>query len=131
MTDSGLPPAVRALLRGPIATMAHVEALLLLRRVAPEPRPVDAIAAEAQIATSSAARRCLEELVAARLVVPVDRDEYRYEPTGGEARAAVDALAQMYNEKPVTLVRAVYSRPPAPGPVQAFADAFRLRRDEE
>ena len=51
---------------------------------------------------------------------------------------AVDALAEMYNTKPVTLIRAIYSRPatpppapaPAPSPMQAFADAFRLRREE-
>jgi hypothetical protein len=110
--------------------MAHVEALLLLRRVAPEPRPVEIVAAEAQIATLPAARRCLEELAAAGLLAAMGKDEYRYAPAEADAGTAVDALAQMYNEKPVTLVRAIYSRPAAPPPMQAFADAFRLRRDE-
>jgi len=107
--------------------MAHVEALLLLRGAEPEARPVPEIAAAAQIATLAAARRCLEELAAAGLVA-VAGDGYRYTAAAADTRAAVDALAQMYNERPVTLVRAIYSRPAS---VQAFADAFRLRRDEE
>lgn len=129
MTEQALPAEVRALLRGPITSMAHVEALLLLRGVAPEPRPLEAIAAEAQLPTVAAARRCLEELAAAGLVAAVGSDAYRYAARPDDMRDAVDALAQMYNEKPVTLVRAIYSRPVTPAPIQAFADAFRLRRD--
>jgi hypothetical protein len=127
VSDAALPPGVRALLRGPVSTMAHVEALLLLHRVRPEPRPVAEIAEAAQLATLPAARRCLEDLVAGGLVAADGRDGYRYAPADADASAAVEALAQMYNEKPVTLVRAIYSRP---APVQAFADAFRLRKDE-
>jgi hypothetical protein len=129
MTEPALPAEVRALIRGPLATIAHVEALLLLRRMAPSPVSTDAVATEAQLPTPAAARRCLEELIGAGLAEGAGKDMYRYAPARPEAGAAVDALARMYNEKPVTLVRAVYARPA--GPVQAFADAFRLRRDEE
>lgn len=127
MTGPQLPPEVRALINGPVASMAHVETLLLLRAAEPEPRALATIAAEAHIASPAAARRCLDDLVAAGLAVPVANDGYRFAPAP-EARAGVDALAQAYNEKPVTLVRAIYSRPPAP--VQSFADAFRLRGGE-
>jgi hypothetical protein len=106
--------------------MAHVEALLLLHRVRPEARAVAEIAEAAQLATLAAARRCLEELAAGGLVAADGRDGYRFTPADPDVPTAVDALAQMYNEKPVTLVRAIYSRP---APVQAFADAFRLRKD--
>ena len=128
MTEPALPAEVRALIRGPLATIAHVEALLMLRRTAPAALPVDAVASEAQLPSEAAARRCLEDLVGARLAQGAGKDLYRYAPAQPEARDAVDALARMYNEKPVTLVRAVYARPA--GPVQAFADAFRLRREE-
>ena len=131
MTEQALPAEVRALLRGPVATMGHVEALLFLRGVALDSRPVEAVAVEAQIATPAAARRCLEELAAGGLVAAAEKDAYRYAPVDAATRASVDALARMYNEKPVTLVRAIYSRPAAPAPVQAFADAFRLRRDAD
>jgi hypothetical protein len=129
MSEQALPASVRALIRGPVATMAHVEALLLLRRMSPGTASVAAVATEAQLASLPPARRCLDELVSAGFAEAAGRDEYRYAPAREDARAAVDALAKMYNEKPVTLVRAVYARPA--GPVQAFADAFRLRADEE
>ncbi|GLC25299.1 hypothetical protein [Roseisolibacter agri] len=134
MTDAGLPAAVLALIGGPVASMAHAEALLLLRRVAPESRTAAAIATEAQLPTPDAARRCLAELTAAALIAGAGDDAYRYAPADDAARQAVDALAEMYQTKPVTLIRAIYSRPAtptrAPSAVQSFADAFRLRRED-
>jgi hypothetical protein len=108
--------------------MAHVEALLLLRGRAPAPVSVTELSADAQMPAPAQTRRCLEDLVAAGLLERVDADRYRYAPRRDEERNAVDALAAMYNEKPVTLVRALYARPA--GPIQAFADAFRLRSEE-
>lgn len=128
MTEPALPAEVLALIRGPLATIAHVETLLLLRRTAPQASPVAVVQADAHIATPAAARRCLDELVAAGLVEMAARDEYRFAPARADLREAAEALARMYNEKPVTLVRAIYARPA--GPVQAFADAFRLLRKE-
>jgi hypothetical protein len=134
MTDAALPAEVLALIHGPIASMAHAEALLSLRRAAPEPRALAVLAAEAQIAALEVARTCLDELVAAGLAAATGPQEYGYAPATEDRRRAVDALADMYNTKPVTLIRAIYSRPAAPAPaansVQAFADAFRLRREE-
>ncbi len=128
MNASGLPGEVRALIRGPVASMAHVEALLLLRRRAPAAVAVAELAAEAQMPGPAQTRRCLDDLVGAGLLERTDAELYRYAPKRDAERQAVDALAAMYNEKPVTLVRAVYARPA--GPIQAFADAFRLRSDE-
>ena len=53
---------------------------------------------------------------------------YQFEPDDALAEA-VDLLAEMYNTKPVTLVRAIYDRPAHV--IQQFADAFKLRRDED
>jgi hypothetical protein len=127
MSHPTLPPEVRALIRGPLATIAHVEALLLLRRVAPAAPSVEQVAAEAQVPTLAVARRYLDELVVAGLVEAATTDAYRYAPTTAEGRAAVDALARTYDERPVTLVRAVYARPV--DAMDALADAFRLRPD--
>ncbi len=122
MTEASLPAAVRALLHGPVSSMAHVEALLLLRRHQPGALPVAQVAGVVRIASVVAARRCLDELVAAGLVAVAEHDEYRYVADGGDAHAAVDALARMYNEKPVTLVRAIYSRPASPPPARPTDD---------
>ncbi len=48
-----------------------------------------------------------------------------YEPQSDSLRGVVDELVAMYNERPVTLVRAIYDRPAQP--VISFADAFRIR----
>ena len=53
---------------------------------------------------------------------------YRYEPATPALRRAVELLAIAYNERPVTLVRAIYDRPSA---IQSFADAFRIRKEDE
>lgn len=94
--------------------MEHVEAVLLLRRAEPEPRSAETVAAGAHIATVVGARRCLDELVAGGLAAAIGKGEggggeYRYAPRDAAARGAVDALAEMYNARPVTLVRALYA----------------------
>lgn len=53
---------------------------------------------------------------------------YRYAPGTPALRRAVEMLSAAYNQRPVTLVRLVYHRP---SPAQTFADAFRLRKDED
>jgi hypothetical protein len=72
--------------------------------------------------------------VGASLLLGDGPDAYRYAPADDAARRAVDALAEMYQTKPVTLIRAIYSRPATPTKpataVQSFADAFRLRRED-
>ncbi|MGZ8378875.1 MAG: hypothetical protein ACXWZS_07045 [Gemmatirosa sp.] len=136
MTEAAsLPAEVLGLIHGPIASMAHAELLLGLRRAAPDSRSLATLAAEAQIAALDVARKCVDELVAAGLAAATGPLEYGYAPASEDRRRAVDALAEMYNTKPVTLIRAIYSRPATPTPptppsVQAFADAFRLRREE-
>lgn len=54
--------------------------------------------------------------------------EYLYQPDP-QLGAAIAQLAEMYNTKPVTLVRAIYERPAQI--IQQFADAFLLRPPEE
>jgi predicted transcriptional regulator len=44
-------------------------------------------------------------------------------------RPTVDAIADLYLHRPVTLVKLVYSE--APTPPQSFADAFRVMKPKE
>ena len=70
--------------------------------------------------------RALDDLVTSGLAT---RDSasgsFRYAPRGANDQATVVALATLYHQRPVTLVKLVYEQPPAP--VKSFADAFRLR----
>ena len=52
---------------------------------------------------------------------------YTYGPAD-ELELRIGELAHAYNEKPVTLIRAIYQI--ADSRIQSFADAFDLRKDE-
>lgn len=128
MTQAELPPEVLALVHGPVGTLAHVEMLLALRTADPDERSTEQLAASAQVSSLVNAERILRELVEAQLISATDEEGWRYAPRGSALRAGVDRLAAMYNERPVTLIRALYERPVRP--LHSFADAFRIRRDD-
>ena len=52
---------------------------------------------------------------------------YRYGPSTNELERGIGELARAYNEKPVTLIHAIYRI--ADSKIQSFADAFKLRED--
>jgi predicted ArsR family transcriptional regulator len=52
---------------------------------------------------------------------------YRHGAHTPELEAALGRLLQMYNERPVTMIRMVYAR--ANSALKTFADAFRLRKE--
>lgn len=106
-----LPPEVRALVsRSAIGTPAHVDALLALRRSAPQPVSLADIADAARVPHGTVAQRCADDLVAAGLAVSIaDARTYRYMPATAELRESVDALAAVHARRPAALVRALYA----------------------
>jgi hypothetical protein len=56
-------------------------------------------------------------------------DTYSYSVHNQAVNDVVDQLAHLYNERPVSLIHAIYERPSSS--VQSFADAFRIRRDQQ
>jgi len=56
-----------------------------------------------------------------------EKSRLRYAPASPEL-AAVNALVQAYNERPVSLIRAIYSPPPS-SKAKSFADAFKIRKE--
>ena len=127
MTAPDLPAAVLQLVHGPVRTIAHVELLLTLRDRAPTPVALEALAAAAHVSSRDGARAMLDELANAGLVAAPDETTWVFAPRGA-LREAVEALAAAYNQRPVTLVRALYERPAKP--LQSFADAFRFRKQD-
>jgi len=57
-----------------------------------------------------------------------EKSRLRYAPASPELAAAVNALVQAYNERPVSLIRAIYSPPPS-SKAKLFADAFKIRKE--
>ena len=129
MADGELPGEVRHLIAQHVTTMEQVEVLLLLTRSPERALTVEEIRRELRLQPTAPSPMTLTSLQDGGLV---EREgahppRFRYAPANAALRRAVELLASAYNERPVTLVRLIYERP---DPVQSFADAFRLRRDE-
>jgi hypothetical protein len=120
-----IPDGVRDLVRDRAPSMDHIDVLMRLHQAGASPMT----RAELVIATRLSPEtvdRALDDLVTSGLAAEDGASgSYRYAPRGPGDRATVDALAALYNHRPVTLVKLVYEQPPAP--VKSFADAFRLR----
>ncbi len=81
--------------------------------------------------TPEATRPRLADLVTGGLLECEETEtgsRYRFAPRTAAFRRAVADLRAMYSSRPVSLVRAIYERPPSA--VRSFADAFRLRGKE-
>jgi hypothetical protein len=127
MTELRLADEVRALVQNQVASMAHLEALLLLARAPEERFTADAVAAATREPPDGVAK-ALRDLVASSLVAEEGEGalaRYRFAPGDESRRHAAEALSDMYTRFPVQVIRAVYERPT---PVQQLADAFRLRK---
>lgn len=66
-------------------------------------------------------------LKGAGLLAEDEEGSFRFKPRGAELTQMVEELATLDEERPVTLIKLIYSRPDT---LEAFADAFRLRREE-
>jgi len=130
VADAGIPGEVRQLIARHVPTMEHVEVLLLLARAPEQWRTVEEIRGELRLPPTALPARTVAALEVSGLVESDARTPvaYRYAPSTAALRRAVELLAIAYNERPVTLVRLIYERPSA---VQSFADAFKLRKEDE
>lgn len=125
-----LPYEVLDLIQRCLPTMEHVELLLALARDESRPLTAEQAAAEVKSRVSATVTR-LQELTRAGLLVcqpgPAG-DEYRFAPARPAFRRGTDDLRRMYTTRPVSLVRAIYERPPSA--IRSFADAFRIRGED-
>ena len=128
MPEFELAADVRHLIASHLPSIDHVDVLLLLRGIAPKGLTRDEIIQKTGIATALV-DRALADLRTSGLVEPVMTGEkveaLVYRPQSQAQSKAVDNLATTYNERPVTLIRAVYDR--GAHPAISFAEAFRIR----
>ena len=127
MADAGLPSEVRQLIARQVTTMEQVEVVLLLARSEGRALGLDEIRATLRLPSTALPAKTFLELEEAGLIRSEPGPCWRYAPVTVVLRRSVELLAVAYNERPVTLVRALYDRP---SPVQSFADAFRIRKEE-
>jgi hypothetical protein len=122
MSDSALPGEVQRLILQALPSMDHVE--VLFRVWQRDDASAEWLAQETRLDPARLAK-VLRDLEQSNVIVSRDAS-YRVTEAPRD-RAAVEQFAVAYNTRPVTLIRAIYARP---SPVQSFADAFRLRRED-
>ena len=127
---SGLPEEVRALIYSSVPTIDALEVLLLLVREPESSRTAAGIARDLEptILSEDALREYLALLLSQGILEGSPDGGVAYRPSSEGMAAAIEGLRAAYDQKPVTLIRTVYSIADAKK-LQAFADAFRLRKD--
>ncbi|MFP5390550.1 MAG: helix-turn-helix domain-containing protein [Gammaproteobacteria bacterium] len=120
-----IPPPIRRFILTSIASVPHLEALLLLRASAPQGWPAAQVAERLYIG-AAAATRLLGDLVQ-RGMLREDGGQYLYAPSGEHLRTVIDELAALYARHLVEVTHLIHSR--LDRQAQHFADSFRWRKD--
>lgn len=122
------PAAIRQFIAEHIQSLAQLEGLLLLRGSA-ERQWQAAEVAKALYTTADGCAAQLTHLARHGLVkaTPPPDVRFQYGPASDDLDRLVGELAVVYQERRVTVITLIYSKPA--GNVQAFADAFRLRKE--
>jgi len=110
--------------------MDALEILILLVRRPDQDWTLDAISSELRydVADRPAVTRCLELFAANGLLIRGEGGTFLYRTASPELASTVTQLLQAYDERPVTLIRTLYAIADSRN-IQAFADAFRIRKD--
>ena len=124
-----LPADVLQLLRERIRSIEQLEILLLLRESGDRFWNAAEVYQEVRSSERSVAqtleRLCLKGL----LDCDKATSRYRFAPQTEAMKTAIDHLAELYAERRVRVVEAIYSEPL--DAVDEFARAFRLRKDSD
>ncbi|MGE3536147.1 MAG: hypothetical protein AB7N91_01775 [Candidatus Tectimicrobiota bacterium] len=129
MVDTPLPGAVQAFLLRQIDSIAHLEALLLLRAHADTPWSADALAQRLYITVQDTAA-ILARLEADGFLVALSRQPplYQYHCAAAAQADLVDEVAACYAKYLIPVTHLIHNKPRPQ--VQAFAEAFKLRKEE-
>jgi hypothetical protein len=122
-----LPVELRRFIAEHIGSIAQLELLLLLAGDAGKTLD-SAEAARVFYLTPDAARTLLEVMRADGLVARQADGMYRFAPANDQWRQLVQALADAYHERRLSVVQAIYAGPS--DAIQSFADAFRIKKDK-
>jgi hypothetical protein len=126
--NEDFPADIKQFIADHIDSVAQIELLLLLRSdPAKVWTPEDA--GKALYSAADVTGLQMADLQLKRLLAPGPTDStYVYRPESAELARLVDKLAEMYRERRVAVITAVYTKPI--DKIRSFADAFRLRKEK-
>ena len=128
MARAEIPAAVLEFVVKRIDTVTELETLLIMSAEESRRWSVDEIAARIYVAKPSA-EAVLHALERHRLIVADDAGEsFRFSPANEEERQAVVQTAIAYRVHLIPIATLIHKK--ASGPVQEFARAFSLKKDE-
>lgn len=134
MSDGVIPADVRQFLLRSIDSIAQLEGLLWLRAHAAHGWDAAAVARHLYIAENDAAR-LLDQLAQHGLVAietAADLRHYAYRPATPELDHLVTQVDALYRQYLIPITNLIHTKPQdrTKSKIEAFADAFRLRKDK-
>lgn len=129
MNGPTIPDEVRRFILTSIATVPHLEALLLLRATRELRWDSDAVAQRLYV-KEEVARQVLRELCEAGILAAhgeAGTPHYSYAPQRPDLSALLDRVAEAYAANLVGITGLIHSR--LDRQAQQFADAFKWRKD--
>ena len=121
-----IPSDAQELIARHIHSVAQLEVLLSLRQTGGGAATAESVGREQKVGSDMAADLLAD--LEGRGFLERNDTGYVYKPRPALARQ-VDSLASAYSTYRVTVINLIFSKP-SEG-VQSFADAFRVRRDDE
>lgn len=118
---------VLSFVRGSIASAWSLELLLLLHR-----NPERSWSGEALVRELRGSEPLVAESVAAlgqAGIVEIGEMGVRYRPRSPELDGLVTALVELYRQKPIAVLRTIFSAPS--DKIRSFADAFLFRKSSD
>lgn len=126
----GFPEDVKQFILDNITSVDQLEVLLLLQGSSGKEWTAGIVSQHLCTQPEAAASRLADLHKQGLLAVREDAERwYWYQPATGERSRLVNALADTYKERRVAVISLIYSERPN-HPAQAFADAFRIRKEE-
>jgi hypothetical protein len=127
LNDLELSEEIRALIYSSVPDLDALELLIFLACQTPRVWTAETLGDAIRPIKESALRQYLALFQEQELVQTPSPGDVVFKPANAALAAAVAGLCRAYNERPVTLIRTVYSIADS-RKIQAFADAFKLKK---
>lgn len=126
--NDDFPADIKGFIADNIDTVAQLELLLLLRSDSVKQWTAEE-AGRALYSSADVTALQMADLQQKRLLAPGSTaGTFVYRPEPADVALLVDRLADLYRERRVAVITAVYTKPI--DKIKSFADAFRLRKDK-